>query len=320
MFLEGAVRDNRIKADDFGAGIARFTKKRKERFWELDFLRGLCVVLMVFDHFMFNMMDVLPVVNEFFGTTLGRELSKYALVYWKGDFRNTVRFFVICTLFVLCGISCTLSKSNFKRGFLLALCALGITGVTGVIESYYEGFIVRFGVLHMLAAAVLMYAVLDLLARLALLPVKGAKAKKIAETALGYLPALTGFVLLCVYLTCYGTFSCKEGYPFFYSTVMPSSDKNQSAVWAIFVYVKHYQFDSADYFPILPWATMVLLGSAIGRAVYHTPAKYAFRPLDGSWNNGVCFLGRHTAIIYLSHMVVIPVITILAVALYSLFV
>ena len=40
MFLEGAVRDNRIKADDFGAGIARFTKKRKERFWELDFLRG----------------------------------------------------------------------------------------------------------------------------------------------------------------------------------------------------------------------------------------------------------------------------------------
>lgn len=92
MFLEGAVRDNRIKADDFGAGIARFTKKRKERFWELDFLRGLCVVLMVFDHFMFNMMDVLPVVNEFFGTTLGRELSKYALVYWKGDFRNTVRF------------------------------------------------------------------------------------------------------------------------------------------------------------------------------------------------------------------------------------
>lgn len=172
----------------------------------------------------------------------------------------------------------------------------------------------------MLAAAVLMYAVLDLLARLALLPVKGAKAKKIAETALGYLPALTGFVLLCVYLTCYGTFSCKEGYPFFYSTVMPSSDKNQSAVWAIFVYVKHYQFDSADYFPILPWATMVLLGSAIGRAVYHTPAKYAFRPLDGSWNNGVCFLGRHTAIIYLSHMVVIPVITILAVALYSLFV
>lgn len=187
MFLEGAVRDNRIKADDFGAGIARFTKKRKERFWELDFLRGLCVVLMVFDHFMFNMMDVLPVVNEFFGTTLGRELSKYALVYWKGDFRNTVRFFVICTFFVLCGISCTLSKSNFKRGFLLALCALGITGVTGVIESYYEGFIVRFGVLHMLAAAVLMYAVVDLLARLALLPVKGAKLKKIAETALGYL-------------------------------------------------------------------------------------------------------------------------------------
>lgn len=58
------------------------------------------------------------------------------------------------------------------------MCALGITGVTGVIESYYEGFIVRFGVLHMLAAAVLMYAVVDLLARLALLPVKGQKRKR----------------------------------------------------------------------------------------------------------------------------------------------
>jgi len=143
----------------------------------------------------------------------------------------------------------------------------------------------------MLAAAVLMYAVLDLLARLALLPVKGAKAKKIAETALGYLPALTGFVLLCVYLTCYGTFSCKEGYPFFYSTVMPSSDKNQSAVWAIFVYVKHYQFDSADYFPILPWATMVLLGSAIGRRCLSHSRKIRFPPVGRKLEQRRLFFG-----------------------------
>lgn len=320
MLKDDVICDNRIKSNDFKAAVGRFSRRKGERFWELDFLRGICVVLMVFDHLMYNMMDVLPVVSEYFGLDIGESLSDFAYVYWMGTFRNSVRFVVISTFFVLCGISCTLSKSNFKRGVLLALCAAGITGVTGAIEAYYEGFIIRFGVLHMLASAVLAYAVIELIVRLALLPVTGAKAKGIAETALGYLPAVIGVVLLWIYLKEYGIFSCKEGYPMFYSTLKPAADAAINAKRSIFVYVQDYQYDSSDYFPVLPWATMVLIGSAIGRAVYHTPAKYAFRPLDGCWNKGVCFLGRHTAIIYLSHMVVIPVLTVIFVAIYSLFV
>ena len=39
----------------------RFCGRAKERFWEIDFLRGLCVALMILDHFMFCVLAVAPI-------------------------------------------------------------------------------------------------------------------------------------------------------------------------------------------------------------------------------------------------------------------
>ena len=50
----------------------------------------------------------------------------------------------------------------------------------------------------------------------------------------------------------------------------------------------------------------LLLGGIIGILVYHTPARFTFSRLDGAWNRGPCFLGRHAAFLYIAHMVVIP--------------
>ena len=37
---------------------AEALKPRRNRIWELDFLRGVCVLLMIFDHFMFDVGDI----------------------------------------------------------------------------------------------------------------------------------------------------------------------------------------------------------------------------------------------------------------------
>lgn len=314
------MRDNRIRKNDLRAAVDSFSRGKIPRFWELDFLRGLCVALMVFDHFMYSLFDVLPVANDLFGTAFGVELTALAKRYWTSPFRNTVRMYVICTFFILCGISCTLSKNNCKRGFLLAAVALGFTGVTAVIDNYFPHFIVRFGVLHMLACAVFAYALFDLCSQGFRLLFRSGKAKKIAETALGYLPALIGLILLILYFAKWGTLSFSRGYPEFVSTVFPSVDSDRNDLWSYFIYVKYYRFDSSDYFPLLPWAAIVLLGSAIGRAIYHTSARYAWRALDGNWNAGFCRLGRHAAVIYLGHVIIIPALTALGVAVGSLFV
>ena len=44
--------------------VGRFCGRAKERFWELDFARGICVVLMVFDHCMYCMWGILPFINQ----------------------------------------------------------------------------------------------------------------------------------------------------------------------------------------------------------------------------------------------------------------
>ena len=67
MYVQG-INVARPRAADFKKSVGRFSHRTKERFWELDFLRGLCVVLMVFDHFMYCLWDIMPSINQMLGT------------------------------------------------------------------------------------------------------------------------------------------------------------------------------------------------------------------------------------------------------------
>ena len=99
----------------------------KKRYWELDFVRGLCVLLMIFDHAMFSFADVLPGIWEMFNVKFFGGLPDLALDYWTWNFRQVFRIFVFTAFFVLCGISCTFSRSNLKRGIKAFLVATAIT-------------------------------------------------------------------------------------------------------------------------------------------------------------------------------------------------
>ena len=48
--------------------VRRYSGRGSERFWELDFVRGICVMLMVFDHIMYSLYGVLPSINSLLGT------------------------------------------------------------------------------------------------------------------------------------------------------------------------------------------------------------------------------------------------------------
>lgn len=301
--MEQTLQQNNVEVGQTGA-------VQKRRFWELDFVRGLCVILMVLDHFLYSVMDVMPMVDEMLGKTVWQAASAWVLdAYWYSKLRITVRFFVLGAFFTLCGISCTFSRSNLKRGSTCFLVGCGITFVTVLIDRIFDmGLSIYFGVLHMLGLSMLVYGLLqkcgDLIAKIG----KDEKTKKITRAIGDYLAPAVGLILVIVYFACWS-----EGIEgdSFVTNVSPES-KTASMLASLFVDVKPqlygYVIGGADYWPLLPWAAFVLLGGAIGVGLYRSRAKNYLAPLDGKWNKPVCFVGRHALFIYVAHQVAVVVI------------
>jgi len=116
---------------------------RAQRIWEIDFLRGLAIILMVGYHLLFDL-------GEFRGvkTFLGFS-TNLSTIAW------TIAHFFFATLFVvLSGTSGTLSRNNVRRGLRLLAVSLAITIVTYIYDPSQT---VYFGILQCLAFSMLIY-------------------------------------------------------------------------------------------------------------------------------------------------------------------
>ena len=75
-------------------------------------------------------------------------------------------------------------------------------------------------------------------------------------------------------------------------------------VWAGFVPTSFY---TLDYFPLLPWFGVILIGIFLGNSLYQNNTR-SFTLQDHSGfiiTRVLCFLGRHSLIIYLLHQLII---------------
>lgn len=108
----------------------------KSRIWEIDFLRGIALVLMIYFHVIFDL----------------REFYNLPVSYSSG-----INYFIGKTaaiLFMLVsGVSCSISRSNLKRGARVMGAALVISLVT---HLYDPGYGVKFGILHFLGTCLLL--------------------------------------------------------------------------------------------------------------------------------------------------------------------
>ncbi len=116
-----------------------------ERIWEIDFLRGLSIILMVCYHLLFDL-------GEFVG------IKK--CLGWSTDLSSvawTVAQYFFAGLFViLSGISSTLSRSNARRGLKLLAVSLVVSAATYIFDPSST---VYFGILQCLAFSILIYGV-----------------------------------------------------------------------------------------------------------------------------------------------------------------
>ncbi len=111
-------------------------KSIKKRIWELDFLRGVALILMIYFHIIYDL-------NEMYNLNVNY-LS--GINYYIGKL-SAILFML------LSGTSSGLSRNNIKRG----LKVLGIAIVLTIITHLYDpSFGIKFGILHFLGTCMLL--------------------------------------------------------------------------------------------------------------------------------------------------------------------
>lgn len=246
--------------------------KRRGRIWELDFLRGLAVALMIFDHIAYDFSELKSYfANWYSAGEIWHALQKWGTDFYMSDLRTGGHYAFAGLFFLLAGVSCALSSSNFRRGLQLAglalcvtLASYGATMVTGV------DMLIVFGVLHCMALGILLCALVEHCCK-----------DKIWLLIVGSLLILGGILI--------------PWYDMEYITELNGH--------YLEVILGFHKF-GADYFAFLPCGGVVLVGAYIGKSFY-SERKSLLPRLDGRWNLPVCVLGRNTLAIYILHQVVI---------------
>lgn len=240
--------------------------RSRRRISLLDELRGLSIVLMVFFHAFY-------LIGYEFDIEFFQELYAF--------FSPAQPYFAGLFIFI-CGISCNLSHSNVKRGLLLA----GVAALMSMVlwcavwwRMLSPGNYIWFGILHLLAVCILLYALL--------------------RPTLKYIPPVLGFVCcLVLFVLCYHIPYDQGGYfglRGLFTVGIPAAATDHPLLYPFGLCPVSA---CGDYFPLLPWFFCFLGGSFVG--VWATRGKFP------KWTYRCRFpwlaaTGRHTLLIYLFH-------------------
>ena len=195
---------------------------------------------------------------------------------------DTMRFSqpIFAGVFILiAGFSCRLSKNNYKRGLQILFFGIGISVFTFFVIP--EQLII-FGILHFLGVSIILF--------------------EVCQKWLDKISWKLSFIVL--FIIFFVTFNLSGGIinlPFFKGIVISAYTEN----WFMFLGLPVKEFYSADYFPLLPWFALFLIGTIFGR--YANKNKL---PDFCYGNNSVVlsWLGKRSLIIYLVHQPLILMI------------
>ena len=78
---------------------ANTINKADKRIWEIDFLRGILIIGMVFDHFMFFLGMFAGMYPEGSLPMWLMNVSNFANAYWTNEIKIIIRFFGVALFF-----------------------------------------------------------------------------------------------------------------------------------------------------------------------------------------------------------------------------
>ncbi len=248
-------------------------KPQKNRIFELDFLRGLALILMCLDHLAF----------DFYCLPYWFPLSESPVIAALGQFGEAVSFspwrlvlhYIFATLFLLlAGVGSALSRRPFRRCLQIAGAAAGITLATVLLDLFFDlDVTILFGALSAMAVGVFLCWLCSLL---------GERFGKYVALILGAVFIFLGFWLK------------------WYQAPVAYYGLGKGDVWRVVFGTLQY---GADWFPVFPCSGVVLVGYFLGKVLYRT--KRSLIPVLRGKDCFVCALGRCSLWIYLFHQPVL---------------
>lgn len=120
--------------------MSEIIQEKKNRIWEIDFLRGIAFICMVYDHAVYDLNYIFGVRTNFF---------------W--GYGDIIGDFSAITFMILCGISANFSKSNLKRGLTVFASAMALTAGTALVDGLFKTrLMIVFGILHFLGLSMML--------------------------------------------------------------------------------------------------------------------------------------------------------------------
>lgn len=233
----------------------------KKRIHIIDEIRGFCVMCMVFHHCMFTL-----------GFMYNQPIAKEMFLFFSKISAGFAFAFIM-----MCGISCTFSSSNLKRGLKIAAAAIVITIATYIVIPDSP---IDFGILHLLGSCVLLYAV--------------------CSKVIKKIPPLAGIILSLLFLVLtWHTSSGFWGIEGLLTLEFPRSLYVDNSLMFL-GFISPYKSYS-DFFPLLPWMFAFFLGVFTGFAAKGHYPQFMYKPRVKFFS----VLGTNAFLIYVIHQPII---------------
>ena len=248
----------------------------EKRVHEVDFLRGLLIIIVLIDHILNNFLLNTETWYQITGNIFWHNFYNAMCFYWDCVARQIIRYVCLISFCFISGVSCAFSRNNWKRaGEMILVFALLAVG-SNLLEAWHwlgdTDCIIDFNVIGVLAFSTLFFCF-----------VQNSSWK-------GLLASTLCWLLFCTY-----GMELIKAIPGTFNARVPALIEEEAA--------------HADWMPITPYIFFFFLGALFSYFVYQDKKSKLPRH---EFERPFCFVGRYTLYIYLGHQAVfIPIFMII---------
>ena len=251
----------------------------EKRIHEIDFARGLLMCLVIMDHLFNLLMSYNKIwmgpdqIQPFKG------LYDFFHWYWTTPIRIVIRYIALASFCFVSGISSAFSRNNWKRALeMVALWGIVFLG-SNILEILYiksglnlglESVRVDFNIIGVLAFSMLLYCFFQ----------KKSWKNLVVVAGIGF--AVHIFVRVCF---------------------MINPNFGENIYMPILWRPSHFIGVQADWMPLVPYISFFFLGALLSKFTYEKERKSYFKKHE--FERPICFLGRHSLIVYITHFAVL---------------
>ncbi len=276
----------------------------RKRVAEVDILRGLPIFLVVLYHLCYDICQIPSLVSNWY-YVIAEHPNFYQFYLWvrglmTSSYMSTYLVPLFAGMFLFaCGVSCSLSKNNWKRALeLIVVSTLLSLATFGLSELLDYNLSIEFGILHIMAFSVTVYALIESVFKLF--------KKKVPAGLCLFVGVIVYWVGLIL----------REGVNIDGTTIVwPNGYLSGNLL--TWIYHGNYEYfplsalgyygNYVDWWPIFPWFGLIFIGAAIGIVLYGDKKETRLKFLDWKVFKPLRWIGGHTIWVYIFHQPVIIV-------------